>query len=472
MTPSKARPFASVFSGLLLAWPPMSATAESEKPVEPVLAGEIAIESSKTGVGTWGRVVPGPDKEVWFQLPHSVARWNGVGLDPSPVKELRHPRWSLRSAPPWNHLRWGSELITLPGRKGSLLVVAFRDLYQDVARELGADADDNHALPVLVQRRLDAGSPLFWLEGWLFASGRWVGPLPIDQLVLQERKALVRDFDIPTPESRFFDLQSDGKTLWYAYNGSVGVIPPDGSLRIRRIPWSVASWRGLPPMNLILRLAGSVWCIVPSKTGFQTVELQLVRGGIESQFLERAKFDVPRALSGDNQWRPTLYLSRLNDMVMESERPRGNWPGRPVIHLLGDTGWTRRDDLGQVAFEDDDGSFWYVPCKYDGEWPENNAFRKVQGSGTTPVLPGYYRWSGPVTRLGPDRLVAPAEWRGQKHYLVVIDRASPGSLNRWKIGAHYAIPFTSNSQGFAVDRIGQLIDPFGDVCKLPASLQP
>jgi hypothetical protein len=457
--------------GLLLSWPSAIVTAQPEKPKEPVIRGEIAITyplGPKLGPGA--RIVAGPGGEVWFQSTHAVARWNGTGLDPSPVKELPHPRWSARSAPPWNGLR-GSDLITLPGRDGSVLVVAFRDLYQDVARDHGAKADDHWAVRGLVQPRIDAGAPLVWLEGWLFASGRWVGPLPIDQLVRQERQALVHDFDVPTPETRAFDLQSDVTVLWYAYGGRVGAIPPDGRLRIRKIPWTAEAGRSYPPMNLIRRPDGTIWCTSSTKDGFRVLELKLAGGEIEGESVERASFAAPGARPGVRAVWPWLYQARSGQVVMDIGGPREIWNARPIIHLLGDSGWTRRDDLGRLAFEDDDGSLWFLPGESRGRGPERNAFRKVKGSETTPVLAGDYRWSGPVTRLSDGRLIAPAQWRGEKHLLVVIDRAPAGSPGRWTIREHYAIPFTDTSRAFAIDRFGHLIGPSGGVGELPDGLR-
>jgi hypothetical protein len=75
-----------------------------------------------------------------------------------------------------------------------------------------------------------------------------------------------------------------------------------------------------------------------------------------------------------------------------------------------------------------------------------------------------------VTRLGADRLLAPAEWRGQKHFLVVIDRAPAGGPGRWTIEAHYAIPFTDTTWAYAIDRFGHLIDSSGGG-ELPAALR-
>ena len=386
-----------------------------------------------------GRAFQDSGGGIWFQTDRRLLRWSGSGWDATPVERKPHPQWRAEPAPPWYAFDRGLHVIC--GSRGALLAVAVRDVYQDGG---GGRVPWRH-----VRKRgrgaKEAGQPIYWLEGWLWRNGSWAGPMKIRELIAKHLSTFRKQFTLQTPAWAYFDLQSDGRRVWVAYNSTVSVFSPDG----KALTWSIPlpkSWQRLLPVNLVVLPDGKVWCAYLAGRDLNVVRMEFSKAHLRPRPLPEAGMKN----SQPARW-AKLHLSREGQLWRSHPRGTSVWQADPSPRKGG--AWKDREDLGRLVLADDDGALWFArkPGRISDRGYDilhNGVMHKLDWPVHLPT--------GAVTRAAPRRWLASCQ-----RFVVSIVSAGKGSLRTWKIGRVHLLADLPESEGVFLDGRGHLIGAAG-----------
>jgi hypothetical protein len=320
---------------------------------------------------------------IWGE-PHSgdmlLARWDGKAWQDTPVKRWPHPKWQARQSAPW--YEWSQpDHWLIPGRDGTFLAVVVHDVYQLAL----AQAKDKTKLNNWMAAT-KAGEKLakqhgkdHWLEGWLLRDGKWIGPLPLEKQLQQEQKTLIKSFTAYPKLHRQFNLQSDGKRLWVAYQGKVFVHEGDTVLEWKPTePPKEYHWP--PHFGMCLLPDGRMLCSYfwANEKGYHLTALRVDKGKMVAE-----KYPEP-------VWPELLYSTYHLGMYVTAEKQLWMWLDRNGISLVWEFQqngkWIVREDLGLPLFEEADGAMWFLPGKGHENDNEDRGYRVLRG-GITKTYP-------------------------------------------------------------------------------------
>ncbi len=309
---------------------------------------------------------------VWgqtFREPTVLVKWDGERWQDTPVKLVPHPRWFCHHGPPWHS--WHVQMpVLLPGDDGTFLAVALRDVYQDIATEPTSGEIDWGEVLTRGKELAEKRGKAYWFEGWLHKNDKWIGPLPIEELLQTHRATLTAQFTANPKQTAPFMLQSNGKCLWAAYEGKV-VALADG----KKGRWELSGKpkQGLPKVGLCRLPDGRMLCSSPNGEykGFQLHALSWQHDRIAAE-----AFPLPEqaAYSSNyrNDWFP--YSTKNGDLWL--------WLGYRTCQFR-DGNWRVREDLNRPMFEETDGSIWFLPGDgFDSRSDKNRGYRIAKGDAT------------------------------------------------------------------------------------------
>jgi hypothetical protein len=385
--------------------------------------------------------------QIWRTMGHSLLRWDGKAARwaETPVKGLPHPPWDPRPASPWG--AWAQPPRVLTGAGGTVLAVAVRDVYQDVLKDHPDKAKDWREVLQLGKALAVGRDQPFWLVGWIYHDGRWTGPQSLAELLAAERRVLLRDFQGQTPTAGFFDLQSDGKNLWYSDGRSVHVFDGRGKLA----SWALPEGKSSPPLrptNLVRLPDGTLWCL----HGAEVTALTLADGRIVARAEPGARLP-DRAVVSDI----SIHVARDGQVFFWSERWLGN---RPFFWRKG--AWVREEEMGPFAGEDADGGLWFLPGGGEGTWSEKGYNLLRKGERYRVPLPERCQ-RGAVTPAGAGRLLAAGS---DRCFVLVRAEKEPAG---WRVEATYGLKSFGETGGLFLDRHGHVVGESGWSARWPAA---
>jgi hypothetical protein len=321
------------------------------------------------------QVFQDPSGMIWGQRYHeqpALFRWSGKNWQETPVKTPPHPSWRNRRGPPWYAWQVQSPVI-LTGENGTMLVIEVRDVYQEAESELmdGESVSWEKLNERAIELSDQRGSE-YWFEGWLLQDEKWIGPLPVAELLQRQRVALIQNFTVQSQQTAPFNLQSDGENLWVAYDGSAWVYSEKDILEWKQ-PHQPKT--GLAQACLCRLPDGRMLCC--SSTN-EYAHFQLHVLSLQDRKIRSEPFPLPDDaiyVSRNPRWNDWFpYVTRNGDLWL--------WLGYRTCQFQAGT-WITREDLGRPLFEEPDGTLWFMPGKdYDGLDPQRG-YRLVKGDKTS-----------------------------------------------------------------------------------------
>lgn len=286
-----------------------------------------------------------------------------------------------------------------------------------------------------------------WLEGWLWREGKWTAATKIQELIGKQFDSFVKGFTVQTPGTGtgLFDLQSDGKHVWAAYNGKVYVFSSAGKVASWDMPrpdegWPPQWW----PVNLICLGGGKAWCVRPARRRVDVTSLALSKGKIKAKELPAAGVtttDRFYVMKDGRLWRwntPNRYGHATGGAFLWKD---GKWQEQKPRALL------------TVFFEDGDGGVWFSP-KRGRE--KGTALSMVGKDGRMELTWPKYVPTGVITRAGKDLLLAACG-----SYVVSIVPAGADKPDQWKAGRVHLLVGAVEHQGVFLDGKGNIVGAGG-----------
>jgi len=348
-----------------------------------------------------------PNGSLWgFRKPYSKAqlvRWNGKAWVDTPAKTPPHPPWRNRKGPPW--MRWASYRPLIIPDGDTVLAVVVRDVYQDMQTEAAAKnikLDDWRNIYKMAGEKFRAGQQPWWCEARLFHKGKWSGPTKLPAFIENHWGVLAAAYSSPARRPGWFALQGDADGhLWTAYNSRVSVRDRDG-VKVWKIPAKAKA--GMREYHLCQLPDGRMLLSQSNHDGDALWALCLKDGKILAK-----KFPEP-------DWGNFRWHKRQPPAVFVA-RDKGVWLTLPnatkaPIWRLGKNGWEKREDLGNLLFEDAGGWMWFMPGKGHYELSsKQRGYRVVKGEKTRTVpWPADYAF-GELTPTRDGRLLAACGYR-------------------------------------------------------------
>lgn len=426
----------------------------ADAPRLPEPSGTISFREN----GEIGRVLQDSSGDLWLVendggLTSGLRQLTEKGWTQTPVKQLPHPNWTARPAPPWNGKT--GPVVVISGKNGSLLAVVLRDIYQDMVKDLPKD-HDHWNISKLEGEKYNGATEKVWLEGWLRKQGKWMGPTRIEKLLKDEYDTIRKDFQDSRSLPMHFDLVSDGQTIWTIFNGQLTAY--DGEKTLTRQMPRDEKWRHyLLGAYKFFRHPDGLWCYTRVNDTFDIAQVSLKEGRIVATQLPGLTYkgrvhpvwQLPRFhVTSDKQVIATIFES-----------------GPTTMHpyFFKDGAWKRHDDLGQFWLEDADGNLWF---QREDRWKETTGYDVIRGNNAE-TFPMPNTWTESLNSAGDKRRFSKFQFSGKKgivHRIAELSATGKTGAAGWKVEAVYSIDSSPHmpTQLFA-DRWGNLVSEYGAV---------
>jgi hypothetical protein len=432
----------------------------------PALAAEPWPEPNGTidfreTIGNVGRTVLDSSGDIWFV--ENVAGHHPSGADggiylltekgwtATPVKQRTRPVWNARLGPPWQ--RWAGPAALVTGENGAALAVVTRDIYQDMAAELPKESTTWEIQKIAEEKYADVREK-FWLDAWLRKDGKWVGPMRLEKLIRQERESIRGHFRETRSLNTYFDLVSDGETIWTVFNGTLSAHNEDDVRSISLTP--APRWAGVPLVGArFVRHSDGLWVVTKSEKGFRIAAVTLAKGRIV--LMEWPK--LPDARRVDRAWAlPRFHFAKDGRRIawVPEYEPVTSHP-----YFLENGAWKVREDLDAFQFEDADGGLWF---RLETRWKESSGFAVLKGDEMERfAVPNV--WPVALTAGEKKRFVLYTDqYKKENHRVAELSTTGKPGAGGWKVEAIYAI--TSGPHvptQLIADRWGNLVTEYGAV---------
>jgi hypothetical protein len=163
----------------------------------------------------------------------AVVMWNRTKWTETPIEPLPTLTWSNRAAPSpefrWAHLRW---LGYVSGNQGRTLFVRMKTQYSPIP----GPEDEFGNRRLIIALSAERNSAFYHYEAWSHLGGAWSQPQAPTQLLMEMRKELIAEFQLPHTPVGPLPVISDGRRLWSACDWTIQALDANGRLHTAELP--------------------------------------------------------------------------------------------------------------------------------------------------------------------------------------------------------------------------------------------